>query len=67
MKRDISKKHVFYLLLLPFVSIFGATPPPIGDAPNPPGFPIDGAFLLITLALSVVFGIYKLNLKIAKD
>jgi hypothetical protein len=66
MKRDISKKHVFYFLLLPFVSIFGTTPPPIGDAPPPPGFPIDGGFILVTLGFAIVFGIYKLKLKIAK-
>jgi hypothetical protein len=67
MKKEILKKANLLFMLLPFVSIFGTTPPPIGDAPPPPGFPIDGVFILVTLAIAVVFGFYKLKLKIAKN
>lgn len=48
MKKEILKKANLLFMLLPFVSIFGTTPPPIGDAPPPPGFPIDGVFILVT-------------------
>jgi len=67
MKKEILKKSTLLLMLLPFVSIFGTTPPPIGDAPPPPGFPIDGVFILVSLGIAVVFGFYKLKLKIAKN
>ncbi|CAN1542605.1 hypothetical protein MCEGE10_01828 [Flavobacteriaceae bacterium] len=67
MKKEISKKYILYFALLPLVRVFGTNPPPIGDAPPPPGFPIDGEFILVTLGFAVVYGIYKLKLKIAKN
>jgi hypothetical protein len=67
MKKEISIKHLLYFVFVPLASVFGKPPPPIGDAPPPPGFPIDGTFLLVTIVIAVVFGIYKLKLSTAKN
>ena len=67
MKKEISKKYLLYFVLVPLASVFGTTPPPIGDPPPPPGTPIDGFFLILTLGLAVALGIYKLKIKIAKN
>ena len=66
MKKEISKKYLFTPFLLIFVSVFGTNPPPIRDAPPPPGFPIDGNSLLAFVVIAVLFGIYKLKLNTTK-
>ena len=50
------------VFLLQQTSVFADTPPPPPSPPGPlpPGLPLDGGLFLL-VALSITYGIYKLN------